>query len=78
MVKLASELPYPIVVKPAIMYSFHATFGKKAYRCDNADELLSIFQRIHVAQYPIDTILIQEFLSGGPKYLYSYGVFAVD
>lgn len=76
--KLSSELPYPIVVKPAIMYSFHATFGKKAYRCDNADELLSIFQRIHVAQYPIDTILIQEFLSGGPKYLYSYGVFAVD
>lgn len=76
--KLASELPYPIVVKPAIMYSFHATFGKKAYRCDNADELLSIFQRIHVAQYPIDTILIQEFLSGGPKYLYSYGMFAVD
>ena len=75
---IAQELPYPVVVKPGIMYSFHATFGKKAYRCDNADNLLSIFQRIHDAQYPIDTLLIQEFLSGGPKYLYSYGVFAVD
>lgn len=75
---MAQNLPYPVVVKPGIMYSFHATFGKKAYRCDNPDELLSICQRIDAVKYPIDTILIQEFLSGGPKYLYSYGVFAVD
>lgn len=76
--QLSSEVVYPVVVKPAVMYSFHTTFGKKAYRCDNADQLLSVFQRIYAADYPIDTILIQEFLSGGPKYLYSYGVFAVD
>ena len=74
--KLAPQLTYPVVVKPAIMYSFHATFGKKAYRCDNAEQLLSIFNRIKEANYPIETILIQEFLSGGPQYLYSYGVFA--
>ena len=77
-VELASQLPYPVVVKPAIMYSFHAAFGKKAYRCDNAEQLLSIFNRIKVANYPIETILIQEFLSGGPQYLYSYGVFAAN
>lgn len=76
--QLSIELPYPIVVKPAIMYSFHSTFGKKAFRCDNAEELIQIFQRIDAANYPIDSILIQEFLSGGPKYLYSYGVFAAD
>ena len=76
--KLAPQLVYPVVVKPAIMYSFHATFGKKAYRCNNAEELESIFQRIASVNYPIDTILIQEFLSGGPKYLYSYGVFAAN
>ena len=75
---MADTLEYPVVVKPAVMYSFHATFGKKAYRCNNADELKGIFQRINKANYPIDTILIQEFLTGGPKYLYSYGVFAVD
>lgn len=75
---MADTLEYPVVVKPAVMYSFHATFGKKAYRCNNADELKGIFQRIIKANYPIDTILIQEFLTGGPKYLYSYGVFAVD
>ena len=75
---IADTLEYPVVVKPAVMYSFHATFGKKAYRCNNAEELKGIFQRIDKANYPIDTILIQEFLAGGPKYLYSYGVFAAD
>ena len=76
--KLAPQLAYPVVVKPAIMYSFHATFSKKAYRCDNAEQLLAIFNRINDANYPIETILIQEFLSGGPQYLYSYGVFAAN
>lgn len=76
--QIATTLEYPVVVKPAVMYSFHATFGKKAYRCDNAEELETIFQRIAAVNYPIDTILIQEFLSGGPNHLYSYGVFAVD
>lgn len=76
--EMATTLEYPVVVKPAVMYSFHATFGKKAYRCDNAEELESIFQRIASVNYPIDTILIQEYLSGGPKYLYSYGAFAAN
>lgn len=75
---LSSSLPYPVVVKPAIMYSFHATFGKKAFRCDNAEELKNIYQRIADADYPLESILIQEFLSGGPKHLYSYGVMAAD
>ena len=75
---LSSSLPYPVVVKPAIMYSFHATFGKKAFRCDNAEELMVIYQRIADADYPLESILIQEFLSGGPKHLYSYGVMAAD
>ena len=75
---IAQNLPYPVVVKPGIMYSFHATFGKKAYRCDNVEQLLSIFSRIKEVNYPIETILIQEFLSGGPQHLYSYGVFAAN
>ena len=27
--EMATKLDYPVVVKPAVMYSFHATFGKK-------------------------------------------------
>ena len=75
---LSGQLPYPVVVKPAIMYSFHATFGKKAFRCDNADELMSVYKRIAAADYPLESILIQEFLAGGPKHLYSYGVMAAE
>ena len=29
---LSKQLPYPVVVKPAIMYSFHSTFGTKAFK----------------------------------------------
>lgn len=75
---LSGQLPYPVVVKPAIMYSFHATFGKKAFRCDSPEELMSVYKRIAAAEYPLASILIQEFLAGGPKHLYSYGVMAAD
>ena len=75
---LSGALPYPVVVKPAIMYSFHATFGKKAFRCDNAEELMAVYKRIADAKYPLESILIQEFLAGGPKHLYSYGVMAAE
>lgn len=75
---IAETLPYPVVVKPAIMYSFYTTFGKKAFRCDNAEQLLAIYRRIAAADYPLEKVLIQEFLSGGPQYLFSYGVMAED
>lgn len=75
---IADALPYPVVVKPAIMYTFHTTFGKKAFRCDNAEQLLAIYKRIADADYPLEKVLIQEFLSGGPQYLFSYGVMAKD
>ena len=52
---LSGKLPYPVVVKPAVMYSFHATFGKKAFRCDNAEELMSMYKRIADAQYPLES-----------------------
>ena len=29
-------------------------------------------------RFPLENVLIQEFLSGGPQYLYSYGTFAVN
>ena len=76
--EMSRTLPYPVVVKPAIMYSFHATFGKKAFRCDDAEELMNVYKRIVEAKYPLESILIQEFLAGGPKHLYSYGVMAAE
>jgi predicted ATP-grasp superfamily ATP-dependent carboligase len=73
---LSKELPYPVVVKPAVMYSFHATFGKKAFRCDDAASLKATYTRIAAKGYPLETLVVQEFLDGGAKNLYSCGVMA--
>lgn len=73
---LSKDLPYPVVVKPAVMYSFHATFGKKAFRCDDAASLKATYMRIAAKGYPLETLVVQEFLDGGAKKLYSCGVMA--
>lgn len=75
---IATEVEYPCVVKPGVMYSFHKLLGKKAYLANNADELIAIFARIELAGFPIDKMLVQQFLSGGAKVLYSYGAFCAD
>ena len=75
---LSEELPYPVVVKPAVMYSFHATFGKKAFRCDDAASLKATYTRIAAKGYPLETLVVQEFLDGGAKNLYSCGVMASE
>lgn len=75
--QIADKVDYPVIIKPSIMYSFHKLFGKKAFRCDNKNELIQRVTDI-TKRFPLKNLLIQEFLSGGPQYLYSYGTFAVD
>jgi len=60
------------------MYSFHATFGKKAFRCDDAASLKATYTRIAAKGYPLETLVVQEFLDGGAKNLYSCGVMASE
>lgn len=74
--KLADTIEYPIVVKPAIMHSFHKQFGKKAYLCLDKDSLIEKVKYIYENNYPINQLVLQEYLSGGAKTLYSYGVYA--
>ena len=74
---IAQEATFPLIVKPAVMYSFHQLFGKKAFRCDDKKELLARCNEIS-KKIPVSSIIIQEFLSGGAKCLYSFGAFAVD
>jgi len=38
---LAPKLTYPVIIKPAIMHTFHKTFGKKAFKCNSPDELIA-------------------------------------
>lgn len=74
---IAQEATFPLIIKPAVMYSFHQLFGKKAFRCDDKKALLDRCKGIS-EKIPVSSIVIQEFLSGGAKCLYSFGAFAVD
>ena len=76
-IEIANEVSFPIVVKPAVMYRFHKLFGKKAFRCDSKEELIGKCKEIN-QKLPLSTIVVQEFLAGGAKTLYSYGVFSVN
>lgn len=74
---ISKQISYPIVVKPAIMYSFHKLFGKKAYLFHDSQEMVEKCQHIS-RSFPIEHLLIQEFMPGGAKTLYSYGVFSYN
>lgn len=76
--QIAQVITYPCVIKPAVMYSFHKQFGKKAFLCANQQELIARLQMIQNGNFPLSKMVIQEFLAGGAKSLYSFGTFAVD
>lgn len=75
-ISISSQIDYPTVVKPAVMYSFHKLTGKKAFLCKSKEELILTCSGIERKGYPISNLVIQEFLSGGAATLYSYGVYA--
>jgi len=72
---LAPTLTYPVIIKPAIMHTFNKLFGKKAFKCNTPEELINQAGWI-TASFPMEHLVVQEFLSGGAKTLFSYGAFA--
>lgn len=71
---LTPVLEYPVILKPAIMHTFHKSTGKKVYFCGNRDQLIENYQRITQVIDP-NQVIVQEFLSGGTKALFSFGSF---
>jgi predicted ATP-grasp superfamily ATP-dependent carboligase len=59
------------VVKPAIRDHFYNKVKKKAYKVENQQQLIEVYNFVNSI---IDSseILVQEFLNGGPKNLYSF------
>lgn len=74
---LSKQISYPVIIKPAVMHSFHAILRKKAFKCNNKAELLERAEYIDKF-IPVKELIVQEFLDGGPKNLFSYGVFALE
>lgn len=77
-ISISTQIEYPAVVKPAVMYSFHKLMGKKAFLCQDKEELISTCTNIEQKGYPINNLVIQEFLDGGAANLYSFGVYTKD
>lgn len=73
--ELAVGLKYPVILKPAVMHTFHQVTGKKVIYCKDKDELISNYSRI-LEIIPANEVIVQEFLKGGAKTLYSFGSFA--
>lgn len=75
---IALQMEYPVVLKPAIMYTFHNKFGRKAYLCNTKEQLIEKCMFIEDHGFPINLLLVQEFLSGGAPTLYSYGAYVIN
>jgi predicted ATP-grasp superfamily ATP-dependent carboligase len=66
-----SDLQYPLVIKPSIRDHFYNKTKIKAFRINNREELIKTYQRVRDVIDP-EEILVQDFIPGGPKNLYSF------
>ncbi len=73
-IQLKDQISYPVIIKPAVMHKFYSQLKKKVFLCSNADELMQNFRLATEVIVP-EEIIVQEFLSGGPTKLYSFGSF---
>lgn len=75
--KLADQIQYPVIIKPAVMHTFHSQTGKKVFFCADKASLISNYNMI--LQYiPAEEVIVQQFLKGGAKSLYSFGTFCAN
>ena len=75
---LSQNLSYPIVLKPAYKEKYYPITKKKAIRVNDENQFVQEYNAMSSIIDPSE-IVVQEFLDGGPKNLYSYvGFFSGD
>jgi predicted ATP-grasp superfamily ATP-dependent carboligase len=77
------RLPYPCILKPISRHeyrdgtlrqkAFQHTYGVKALRANNADELLALFHRVRTDDF---RVIVQEEIPGADDTLYTVGLYA--
>ena len=72
--KLAQNISYPVIIKPAVMFRLYKATGEKVFKCLNEEELIINYKKI-LKYIPQEEIIIQEIIKGGTKVLFSYGSF---
>lgn len=68
------DLPYPVIIKPAIQDRFYPYTKTKVFLAANRDELLKAYDKAVRIIDPSE-ILIQEVIPGPPEFLFSLGAF---
>ena len=73
---IEAKITYPVIVKPAVMFRFYKKSGKKVFLCNSKDELIENYKKA-IEIIPKDEVIVQEFLNGGAKDLYSYASYSL-
>jgi predicted ATP-grasp superfamily ATP-dependent carboligase len=71
------NLQFPVVIKPSIRDNFYNKIKIKAFRINNRKELASTYQWVSSVIDPSE-VLVQDFIPGGPKHLFSFCPFFKD
>jgi D-aspartate ligase len=69
---LKSEIDFPCIIKPAVMYRFYNSVRKKVFICNDENELSENYTK-SLKIIPADEIIIQEIIPGGSHEQYSVG-----
>jgi predicted ATP-grasp superfamily ATP-dependent carboligase len=73
--KYSDTVKYPVIIKPAVMYNFYATSGKKVFLCNNKEDLIQNYRKA-IKIIPKEEVIVQEMLNGGAKNLFSFASYA--
>ncbi len=65
------DLQYPVIIKPSIRDKFYNKVKTKAFLINNMKQLEKTYRRVCSIIDPSE-VLIQEFIPGGPKQLFSF------
>jgi D-aspartate ligase len=65
------DLSYPLVIKPSVRHHFYNKTKIKGFRINSKEELMKIYAQVSSIIDPSE-IIVQDFIPGGPKNLYSY------
>ncbi len=68
---LAQPIDYPVVLKPTVKKDYYDKTKNKAVRVNDRDQLIREYRAMS-RLIPCSRILVQEFLSGGTRSLYSF------
>jgi len=71
------EIPFPCIVKPAVMFDFYRKAGKKVFLCRNRAELRAFYKRALLI-IPASEIIIQEVIPGDGRNQFSACFLCID